>query len=265
MNGKSIMGVMMLAAEHGSTILLRADGPDADAGARRARDARQQQVRRALSGSKAASAFPRRPASPSARCTSCAGRCRRSGIASSPMTRSRRRSSAFTTRSSARRSACARFASASSSTAGPQEAAIFDVQRSILDDQELITDVEELIRQNLGAEKAFEIVMFEWRQRFARARASDAARARRRSEGRRDSRAHAAARPARSRSRRPAEGRERDSRHARPDAEPHGAARSRGDRRRSRPTPARARRTSRSSRDRSACRRSSDCAPRRRS
>ena len=30
-NGKSIMGVMMLAAEHGSTILVRADGPDADA------------------------------------------------------------------------------------------------------------------------------------------------------------------------------------------------------------------------------------------
>ncbi|HVX39641.1 MAG TPA: HPr family phosphocarrier protein [Gemmatimonadaceae bacterium] len=30
-NGKSIMGVMMLAAECGSTIALRADGPDADA------------------------------------------------------------------------------------------------------------------------------------------------------------------------------------------------------------------------------------------
>jgi phosphocarrier protein HPr len=27
-NGKSIMGVMMLAAEHGSTITLRAQGPD---------------------------------------------------------------------------------------------------------------------------------------------------------------------------------------------------------------------------------------------
>ena len=27
-NGKSIMGVMMLAAEFGSTIVLRADGPD---------------------------------------------------------------------------------------------------------------------------------------------------------------------------------------------------------------------------------------------
>lgn len=30
-NGKSIMGVMMLAAEFGSTILLRAEGPEADA------------------------------------------------------------------------------------------------------------------------------------------------------------------------------------------------------------------------------------------
>ncbi len=30
-NGKSIMGVMMLAAECGSAITIRADGPDADA------------------------------------------------------------------------------------------------------------------------------------------------------------------------------------------------------------------------------------------
>lgn len=30
-NGKSIMGVMMLAAEQGSTISIKADGPDADA------------------------------------------------------------------------------------------------------------------------------------------------------------------------------------------------------------------------------------------
>lgn len=30
-NGKSIMGVMMLAAECGSTVLLRAEGEDADA------------------------------------------------------------------------------------------------------------------------------------------------------------------------------------------------------------------------------------------
>lgn len=29
-NGKSIMGVMMLAAEYGATIALRADGPDED-------------------------------------------------------------------------------------------------------------------------------------------------------------------------------------------------------------------------------------------
>lgn len=30
-NGKSIMGVMMLAAEYGSQLLLRANGPDAEA------------------------------------------------------------------------------------------------------------------------------------------------------------------------------------------------------------------------------------------
>jgi phosphocarrier protein HPr len=30
-NGKSIMGVMMLAAECGASLVLRADGPDADA------------------------------------------------------------------------------------------------------------------------------------------------------------------------------------------------------------------------------------------
>ena len=29
-NGKSIMGVMMLAAEYGATLKLRADGPDAE-------------------------------------------------------------------------------------------------------------------------------------------------------------------------------------------------------------------------------------------
>jgi phosphotransferase system enzyme I (PtsI) len=52
--------------------------------------------------------------------------------------------------------------------AGPEEAAIFDVQISILSDVELIERVEDLIRQNLGAEKAFDLVMIEWRQHFAR-------------------------------------------------------------------------------------------------
>ena len=51
--------------------------------------------------------------------------------------------------------------------AGPEEAVIFDVQLSILDDGELLRQVEELIRQNLGAEKAFDLVLFEWRQQFA--------------------------------------------------------------------------------------------------
>src|SRR5262249_13045601 len=53
-------------------------------------------------------------------------------------------------------------------SAGPDEAAIFDVQRAILEDQELIGGVEELIRQNLSAERAFEIKMYEWTQHFGR-------------------------------------------------------------------------------------------------
>ena len=52
--------------------------------------------------------------------------------------------------------------------AGPEEAAIFDVQISILDDGELTRSTEALIRQNLGAEKAFDLILLEWRQHFAR-------------------------------------------------------------------------------------------------
>jgi phosphoenolpyruvate-protein phosphotransferase (PTS system enzyme I) len=52
--------------------------------------------------------------------------------------------------------------------AGREEAAIFDVQHSILEDTDLLAGVEEFIRQKLAAEKAFDLVMLEWRQRFAR-------------------------------------------------------------------------------------------------
>jgi phosphotransferase system enzyme I (PtsI) len=52
--------------------------------------------------------------------------------------------------------------------AGPEEAAIFDVQLSILEDAELVKNVEGLIQQNIGAEKAFDLVMLEWRTHFAR-------------------------------------------------------------------------------------------------
>ncbi|HYW33342.1 MAG TPA: phosphoenolpyruvate--protein phosphotransferase [Gemmatimonas sp.] len=52
--------------------------------------------------------------------------------------------------------------------AGLEEAAIFDVQLSILDDAELLRSVVALIRQNLGAEKAFDLILLEWRQHFAR-------------------------------------------------------------------------------------------------
>lgn len=52
--------------------------------------------------------------------------------------------------------------------AGEDEAAIFDVQLSILADDELLEEVRALIRQNLAAEKAFDLVMVDWHQSFAR-------------------------------------------------------------------------------------------------
>ena len=51
---------------------------------------------------------------------------------------------------------------------GNEEAAIFDVQLSILDDRELTDSVVALIRQNIAAEKAFDLILLEWRQHFAR-------------------------------------------------------------------------------------------------
>ena len=52
--------------------------------------------------------------------------------------------------------------------AGEEEAAIFDVQIAMLEDAELLDNVRALIHQNLGAEKAFDLVMADWRQSFAR-------------------------------------------------------------------------------------------------
>lgn len=52
--------------------------------------------------------------------------------------------------------------------AGEAEAAIFDVQISILEDQSLRDQVEGLVRQNLAPEKAFDIVMLDWRDHFGR-------------------------------------------------------------------------------------------------
>ena len=52
--------------------------------------------------------------------------------------------------------------------AGPEEAAIFDVQISICEDADLRGSVETLIRQGFSAEKAFDLVLLEWREHFAR-------------------------------------------------------------------------------------------------
>lgn len=55
--------------------------------------------------------------------------------------------------------------------AGAEEAAIFEVQVGILSDVALLSEVESYIRQNLDADKAFDVVMLEWRQKFARSAA----------------------------------------------------------------------------------------------
>jgi len=53
--------------------------------------------------------------------------------------------------------------------AGAEEARIFDFQIGILQDEELLKEVEEFIRDNRAAEHAFDLVMLEWRRKFAQA------------------------------------------------------------------------------------------------
>src|SRR3970282_2071541 len=52
--------------------------------------------------------------------------------------------------------------------AGPEEAAIFDVQISICEDADLRMSAETLTRQGFAAEKAVDLVLLEWREHFAR-------------------------------------------------------------------------------------------------
>lgn len=52
--------------------------------------------------------------------------------------------------------------------AGPKEAQIFEAQIMILEDETLIGEVESVIQRNYAAEKAFDLVMLEHRQNFAR-------------------------------------------------------------------------------------------------
>jgi phosphotransferase system enzyme I (PtsI) len=52
--------------------------------------------------------------------------------------------------------------------AGPTEAAIFEVQQLLLDDPVMLSEIESLIRHNVGAEQAFHQHMADWRHRYAR-------------------------------------------------------------------------------------------------
>jgi phosphoenolpyruvate-protein phosphotransferase (PTS system enzyme I) len=53
-------------------------------------------------------------------------------------------------------------------TAGKAEAAIFDVQISVIEDHDLRERVRSVVRQHFTAERAFDVVMLEWREHFAR-------------------------------------------------------------------------------------------------
>ena len=61
-----------------------------------------------------------------------------------------------------------RLAERAEEKVGSTEAAIFIAQRTILEDPELAASAGTLIRQHLGAEKAVDVVLGDWRQRFAR-------------------------------------------------------------------------------------------------
>ena len=54
-------------------------------------------------------------------------------------------------------------------TVGPEEAQIFDAQIMILEDPALRDEVEALVKHNVGAERAFDLVLEHWRKRFAEA------------------------------------------------------------------------------------------------
>ena len=79
------------------------------------------------------SAFLRRRASPSARCICCAGRFRRSGTASFPTTRFPREIQRLHDALERAQERLRQVRDRVEHAAGPQEAAIFDVQRSILE------------------------------------------------------------------------------------------------------------------------------------
>jgi phosphoenolpyruvate-protein phosphotransferase (PTS system enzyme I) len=52
--------------------------------------------------------------------------------------------------------------------AGKEEAAIFEAQRMLLEDPALLQGVRAYVKQNFAAEAAFDLEMYEWRQRFQR-------------------------------------------------------------------------------------------------
>ena len=161
-NGKSIMGVMMLAAEFGSTLIASRRRRRRRAGASmRSPTLIASKFGETLTVDRALDRHSRpRPASSSDQCISCAGRCRTSATASSTTSRSPRRSSASHDAIRAREGAPAcRFASAPSARRSrrSRDLRCADLASSTIASS--LNQVESYIRQNLGAEKAFDLVL----------------------------------------------------------------------------------------------------------
>ena len=169
-NGKSIMGVMMLAAECGSSHHHPGARRGRGAGRRGPRAARGRRVRRALTCRARSAGSACRPAWPSRRRWWCAATFPRCRIAPSVPTRStsevRRLREAV---EDVVAPAAGPRVSACSSGPGPRKSRIFDAQILMAQDEEFLASVETLIRNNqLSAETAYEFKALELQESLVR-------------------------------------------------------------------------------------------------
>ena len=170
-NGKSIMGVMMLAAECGSSITIRANGPDAEAGGAGAGRARGQRVRGDRGVTRRSGGSASRPAWRARRRSSCGWTFRRCRTAPSSPSTSTPRCGGFARRWSMSSPTCRSWASACFSAPGPRSPASSTRRSSWRRTSDFLASVETLIRNNqLSAETAYEFKALELRNLVVRRR-----------------------------------------------------------------------------------------------
>ena len=165
MNGKSIMGVMMLAAECGSSVTVRANGPDAEQAAEALAELIADGFGETVSMTRAAP-WHRRVAGRGVRARrwSCAATFPRCPTARCRPTRSRARCAGCARRSTPWSSHLQELGERVLERAGQEESRIFDAQILMAQDEDFLASVEMLIRNNLlSAETAYEFKALELR------------------------------------------------------------------------------------------------------